>query len=176
MRGGYLDATIPSFGPDHSGPDGHLEGNVRPERVDRHHGLGPDYRGPVPEPDLAVDADDDLVEGHLCMASFDWWTERFAQAGFIRCVEVEERLFADIEPAEPAPYRNLYRFRTDDADPSVVEPRSPGRTLADLGLSHRLIGTWALGPRQWGVRPGEPLPPGTVRRTGCNPSRAGGHR
>ena len=55
--GGYLYATIPSFGPNRSGPDGHFEGKVRPERVDHYRSLGPDYRGPVPEPDLAVDAD-----------------------------------------------------------------------------------------------------------------------
>lgn len=139
--GGYLYATIPSFGPNRSGPDGHLEGKVRPERVDHYHGLGPDYRGPVPEPDLAVDADGQLVEGHLCIASFEWWTERFAEAGFTRCVDVEERLYADIEPADLAPYWNLYVFRIDGAEPTMAEPRSPGRTLAELGLSHPLLGT-----------------------------------
>ena len=90
--GGYLYATIPSFGPNRSGPDGHFDGKVRPERVTHYVGLGPDYRGPVPEPDLAVDAEGELVEGHLCIASFEWWTERFADVGFIRCIDVEERL------------------------------------------------------------------------------------
>ncbi len=137
--GGYLYATIPSFGPNRSGPDGHFEGKVRPERVDHYYGLGPDYRGPVPEPDLAVDAEGELVEGHLCIASFEWWTERFADAGFRRCVDVEERLYADIGPADLAPYWNLYVFRLDGADPSVVEPREPGRTLVELGLRHPLL-------------------------------------
>ena len=139
--GGYLYATIPSFGPNRSGPDGHLEGKVLPGRVDHYYGLGPDYRGPVPEPDLAVDADGELVEGHLCIASFEWWTERFADVGFTRCVDVEERLYADIGPTDLAPFWNLYVFRTDGADPAVVEPRSPGRTLAELGLSHPLLGS-----------------------------------
>jgi SAM-dependent methyltransferase len=137
--GGYLYATIPSFGPNRSGPDGHFEGKVRPERLSYYHGLGPEYRGPVPEPDLAVDAEGELVEGHLCIASFEWWTERFADAGFTRCIEVEERLYADIEPADLAPFWNLYVFRLPDADPGIVEPRDPGRTLAELGLSHPLF-------------------------------------
>ena len=139
--GGYLYATIPSFGPNRSGPDGHVEGKVRPERVEHYYGLGPDYRGPVPESDLALDAEGELVEGHLCIASFEWWTERFAEAGFTRCVDVEERLYGDIEPADLAPYWNLYVFRLEGADPAVVEPRDPGRSLAELGLEHPLLGT-----------------------------------
>ena len=139
--GGYLYATIPSFGPNRSGPDGHFEGKVRPERVEHYYGLGPDYRGPVPESDLALDAEGELVEGHLCIASFEWWTERFAEAGFTRCVDVEERLYGDIEPADLAPYWNLYVFRLEGADPAVVEPRDPGRSLAELGLEHPLLGT-----------------------------------
>jgi SAM-dependent methyltransferase len=139
--GGYLYATIPSFGPNRSGPDGHFEGKVRPERVDHYYGLGSGYPGPVPEPDLAVDAEGELVEGHLCIASFEWWTERFADAGFTRCVDVEERLYADIAPADLAPYWNLYVFRREGADPAVVQPREPDRSLAELGLRHPLLGT-----------------------------------
>jgi SAM-dependent methyltransferase len=139
--GGYLYATIPSFGPNRSGPDGHFEGKVRPERVAHYQGLGPAYDGPVPEADLAVDAEGQLVEGHLCIASFEWWTARFAEAGMERCVEVEERLYADIAPADLARFWNLYVFRTAGADPAAVEPRSPGSTLADLGLRHPLLGT-----------------------------------
>jgi SAM-dependent methyltransferase len=139
--GGYLYATIPSFGTNRSGPDGHFEGKVRPGRVDHYHSLGPDYRGPVPEPDLAVDADGQLVEGHLCIASFEWWTEQFISAGFTRCIDVEARLYADIEPADLAPFWNLYVFRRTDADPAAIEPRDPGLTLAELGLQHPLLGT-----------------------------------
>jgi hypothetical protein len=138
---GYLYATIPSFGPNRSGPDGHFEGKVRPERVAHYQSLGADYFGPVPEADLAVDADGELVEGHLCIASFEWWTARFTEAGFTRCIDVEERLYADIEPANLAPYWNLYVFRASGADPSVTEPREPERTLAELGLRHPLVGT-----------------------------------
>src|SRR5664280_1687395 len=111
--GGYLYATIPSFGPNRSGPDGHFAGKVRPECEAHYDGLGPDYHGPVPEADLAVGADGQLVEGHLCIASFEWWTERFAEVGFTRCTDVEARLYADIEPAELARFWNLYVFRLD---------------------------------------------------------------
>ena len=45
--GGYLYATIPSFGPNVSGPDGHFEGKVRPELVEAYADRGPDYGGPV---------------------------------------------------------------------------------------------------------------------------------
>lgn len=139
--GGYLYATIPSFGPNRSGPDGHFEGKVRPERVAHYQALGPSYDGPVPEPDLAVDAEGQLVEGHLCIASFEWWTARFAEAGFTRCTEVEERCYEDIAPADLAPYWNLYVFSAAGADPDVVVPRDPERSLADLGLRHPLLGT-----------------------------------
>ncbi len=139
--GGHLYATIPSFGPNRSGPDGHFEGKVRPDRVDHYRGLGPGYGGPVPEADLALDAEGRPVEGHLTIASFEWWTEQFAEAGFTRCADVEERLYADIEPAGLAPFWNLYVFRLGDDDPRVVEPREPDRTLAELGLVHPLLGS-----------------------------------
>lgn len=137
--GGYCYATIPSFGPNRSGPDGHYEGKVLPERVAHYQGLPAGYAGPVPEADLAVDARGEPVEGHLSIASFEWWTDRFAEAGFTRRIEVERRLYDDIEPAGLAPFWNLYVFAAEGADPAVVEPRQPGRTLAELGLEHPLV-------------------------------------
>ncbi|MGO9028642.1 MAG: class I SAM-dependent methyltransferase [Acidimicrobiales bacterium] len=139
--GGYLYATIPSFGHNASGPDGHFEGKVLPGRLDHYRTLPGDYAGPVPAPDLAVDSEGEPVEGHLTIASFSWWTDRFAEAGFTRCVDVERRLYDDIAPAELATYWNLYVFRVDDAPAAVVEPRQPGRTLAELGLEHPLLGS-----------------------------------
>ena len=56
MTGGVLYATIPSFGVNASGPDGHFDGKVRPERLAHYESLGADYGGPVPHEDLAVDA------------------------------------------------------------------------------------------------------------------------
>ena len=127
--GAYLYATIPSFGPNVSGPDGHFEGKVRPERVEHYRELGPDYPGPVPEPDLAVDAEGQLVEGHLTIASFEWWTLQFGLVGFTRCPDIERRLYADIEPGDLAPFWNIYVFRVDGAPDAMAEPRRP-RPLA----------------------------------------------
>ena len=116
MCGAYLYATIPSFGTNVSGPDGHFEGKVRPERVDAlPSARGRTILGPVPEDDLAVDADGQLVEGHLTIASFEWWTQQFELAGFTRCPDIERRLYADIEPADLAPFWNIYVFRVDGA-------------------------------------------------------------
>ncbi len=138
--GAYLYATIPSFGVNASGPDGHFEGKVLPERVEAYRARDDTYQGPVPGADLAVDADGQPVEGHLTIASFSWWTDRFAEAGFTRCLDVEERLYRDIAPAGLAPYWNLYVFRVDGAPASMVEPRDPERSLAELGLEHPLLG------------------------------------
>ncbi|HXW38653.1 MAG TPA: class I SAM-dependent methyltransferase [Acidimicrobiales bacterium] len=135
----YVYATIPSFGGNVSGPDGHFEGKVRPERVAEYIARGADYTGPVPEADLARDADGRPVEGHLTIASFGWWTERFAEAGLTRCPDVEQRLYADIEPADLAPFWNLYVFRVPGAPDGICEPRQPDRTLAELGLRHPLL-------------------------------------
>ncbi len=137
--GAYLYATIPSFGTNVSGPDGHFEGKVRPERVEYYRGLGADYLGPVPEPDLAVDAEGQLVEGHLTIASFEWWTRQFDSAGFTRCPDIERRLYADIEPGDLAPYWNIYVFGVDGAAGEATVPVQPDRTLAELGLSHPLF-------------------------------------
>ena len=145
--GGYLYATIPSFGANASGPDGHFEGKVRPDRLDHYRGLPRDYRGPVPAEDLATDGEGQPVEGHLTIASFEWWTERFAEAGFVRRVDVERRLYADIEPAGLAPFWNLYVFAVADADPTVAVPREPDRTLVELGLDHPLVSTPGKGSR-----------------------------
>jgi SAM-dependent methyltransferase len=137
--GGHLYATIPSFGVNRSGADGHFEGKVRPERVEHYQLLGPEYAGPVPEEDLAVDAEGQLVEGHLSIASFEWWTEQFERAGFTRCLEVERRVYADIEPAGLAPFWNIYVLKVDGSCDVVSEPRHPDRSLAQLGLRHPLI-------------------------------------
>jgi SAM-dependent methyltransferase len=136
---GYLYATIPSFGSNESGIDGHFEGKVRPERLDHYRDLGADFLGPVPEEDLAVDADGHLVEGHLTIASFRWWTEQFARAGFTRCPDLERRLYADLEPAGLAPFWNLYVMRVDGARAELAEARHPDRSLAELGLRHPLV-------------------------------------
>jgi SAM-dependent methyltransferase len=137
--GGVCYATIPSFGPSPSGPRGHFEGKVRPERLAHYEALGDDVTGPVPEEDLARDAEGRLVEGHLTIASFGWWAERFAEAGFVQWPDVERRLYADIEPVGLERFWNLYVFALPDTPSSVAWPRSPERTLPELGLVHPLF-------------------------------------
>ncbi len=137
--GGVLYATVPSFGPNASGPDGHLDGKVRPERLEHYRALGPDYDGPIPREDLAVDAEGALLEGHLTIASFAWWTARFAEAGLERRVDVERRLYADIAPAGLGRFWNLYVCTVPGAPDPLTEPKHPERSLRELGLVHPLI-------------------------------------
>ncbi|HVX21593.1 MAG TPA: class I SAM-dependent methyltransferase [Acidimicrobiales bacterium] len=137
--GGLLYATIPSFGRNPSGPHGHLDGKVRPERLAYYDSLGDHFTGPVPFDDLAVDADGRPIEGHLTIASFDWWTARFADAGFDRWADVESRLYADIAPAGLGRFWNLYVFALPDTPLDLATPHRPDATLRDLGLVHPLI-------------------------------------
>lgn len=132
-------ATIPSFGYNASGPDGHFDGKVRPDRLDHYRSLGSSYVGPIDRDDLAVDSDGKLIEGHLCIAAFEWWQEQFTNAGFERRIDVEQRLYRDIEPAGLAPFWNLYVFIRHDVDESILQARSPKKSLRDLGLNHPLI-------------------------------------
>jgi len=135
---GFVYATIPSFGPNGDGPPGHFEGKVRPERLEHYHSLGPDYLGPVAYEDLARDAEGNPVEGHLSIAAFGWWTQRFADAGMVRRNDIERRIYADIEPAGLQQFWNLYVFAVPGADEAIARPRSPERTLVELGLNHPL--------------------------------------
>ncbi len=138
VSGGLLYATIPSFGPSPAGPGGHFEGKVRPDRVDHYRALGPGYEGPVPFEDLEIDAEGHPVEGHLTIASFHWWTRRFAEAGFERWPEVERALYADIEPVGLERFWNLYVLAVPGTDRSVAHPYRPGAGLPELGLVHPL--------------------------------------
>lgn len=135
---GLLYATIPSFGPNASGPDGHFEGKVRPERLEHYRSLGSAYGGPVPREDLAVDVEGQPIEGHLTIASFEWWTARFAEAGFDRWATVERRLHADLAPAGLSVYWNLYVFALPETSLEMATPRHPEKSLPDLGLVHPL--------------------------------------
>jgi 2-polyprenyl-3-methyl-5-hydroxy-6-metoxy-1,4-benzoquinol methylase len=114
----YLFVTTPSIGPNPNGPDGFLEGKVRDAVLDAYYTKGRDYSGPVPYDDLYRDADGNPVEGHLTVASYAWWTERFEEAGFIRCGDTERRIHPEIRRYGMATLWNLYVFRV----PEVAEP------------------------------------------------------
>jgi SAM-dependent methyltransferase len=139
VTGALIYATIPSIGANAGGPDGHFDGKVRPERLAYYRSLGPDFMGPVPPEDLELDADGAPIEGHLTIASFQWWTDRFAEAGFERWTEVEARLHGDIAIMDLSRHWNLYVFAVPGTSPSIAAPRKPDQTLYDLGLRHPLL-------------------------------------
>jgi SAM-dependent methyltransferase len=137
---GFVYATIPSFGSNNdAGPDGHFEGKVRPERLE-HYRAAASFDGPVPFDDLARDSAGQPIEGHLTIASFGWWSARFAAVGFERRPDVEARIYADIDPAGLAPFWNVYVLAVPGADEEVAQPRAPQRSLVELGLRHPLYG------------------------------------
>jgi SAM-dependent methyltransferase len=121
---GWLVATIPSFGPNDHGPSGWLNAKVKEERLEHYQSLGDDYDGPVAYDDLFRDARGEPIEGHLTIASFRWWTARFAEAGFLRCGDTEGRIHPIIAAAGLSDFWNLYVFRI----PSAPEPPPPPRT------------------------------------------------
>ncbi|MDP9388562.1 MAG: class I SAM-dependent methyltransferase [Actinomycetota bacterium] len=137
---GYVLATIPSFGPNPNGPGGWFTVKVRDERVPHYESLGPDYEGPIPFEDLYRDARGEPIEGHLTIASFAWWTARFADAGFVRCGEVERRMHPHLARFGLTKYWNLYVFRVPDAPepgPDVRTPEEIARWEANFGLDRR---------------------------------------
>lgn len=137
---GYVLATIPSFGPNPNGPGGWFTVKVRDERVPHYESLGPDYEGPIPFEDLYRDARGEPIEGHLTIASFAWWTARFADAGFVRCGEVERRMHPHLARFGLTKYWNLYVFRVPDAPepgPDVRTPEEIAHWEANFGLDRR---------------------------------------
>ena len=111
---------------------------MRPERLEHYRSLGADYGGPVPTEDLALDAEGGPVEGHLTIASFDWWTARFAEAGFDRWADVERRLYTDIAPAGLGVFWNLYVFAVpDDAGSSWPAPQPRAQPAPSSGCCTR---------------------------------------
>ena len=100
----WVVATIPSFGPNRGGPPGWLEGKVHDERLADLYALGSDFDGPVAEADLAHDTKGNLLEGHVTIASYRWWTSQFEAAGFVRCPTIERRLHPHVaRSGSPAP-------------------------------------------------------------------------
>ncbi len=134
---GYLFATIPSFGPNKHGPGGWFDVKVRPERLEHYRGLGPAYDGPVPYDDLFRDARGEPIEGHLTIASFRWWTQQFADAGFVRCGTTERLMHPHLARLGLTKYWNLYVLRAPDVAEPVADARG-GEEIARV-------------ERQWGL-------------------------
>jgi SAM-dependent methyltransferase len=140
--GGFVYATIPSFGPSGGpGPDGFFDNKVQPDRLDHYRNLAGSYEGPIPHEDLATDVHGHLVEGHLTIASYKWWTRQFEDAGMTRRPDIEARIYADIAPAGLTPWWNLYVFAASGAEEVLAIPRKPEMDLESLGLRHPLYGS-----------------------------------
>jgi SAM-dependent methyltransferase len=136
---GYLLATIPSFGPRDTGPDGWFESKIPDELHVRYYGYGPSYEGPVPHEDLLCDVEGNPIEGHLTIASFSWWRSRFADAGFVRMPELERSLQADLDALGLDQAWNLYAFRVPEAPvPSI--PLRPQAELEERAAAWGLTG------------------------------------
>ena len=71
---------------------------------------GQEYDGPIPVADLAVDSQGNLLEGHITIASFNWWREVFAKAGLQRCAGVEEALYEACGEYNLRGFYDLYVF------------------------------------------------------------------
>jgi SAM-dependent methyltransferase len=140
VAGKWVVCTIPSFGPNPNGPGGWFQVKVRDERVAYYESLGPAYEGPIPYLDLYRDIKGEPIEGHLTVASFAWWTDRFADAGLVRCHATERRLHPLLAQLGMTKYWNLYVFRNR----AVAEPpeglrsdKEAADVLTRFGLADR---------------------------------------
>jgi SAM-dependent methyltransferase len=161
VTSGYVLATIPSFGPNGNGPGGWYQVKVRDDRVAYYESLGSGFEGPIPYGDLYCDARGAPIEGHLTVASFRWWTDRFADVGLVRCDTTERRLHGDLARFGLTKYWNLYIFRL----PAIPEPAADVRGDADraavavrLGLDQRCASPDDLLALQEARRTAPPLP------------------
>jgi SAM-dependent methyltransferase len=134
VSGRWVLCTIPSFGPNPNGPGGWFQVKVRDDRVAHYESLGPDYTGPIPHADLYRDALGHPIEGHLTVASFAWWTQRFADAGLVRCDRTERCLHPELARLGLTKYWNLYVFRHPEV-PEPVTDRDPGEVASVLRRS-----------------------------------------
>jgi SAM-dependent methyltransferase len=137
----WVVCTIPSFGPNRNGPGGWYQVKVRDDRVSYYESLGPGYEGPIPEGDLYHDAEGKPIEGHLTVASFAWWTARFADAGLVRCDATERRVHPELARMGMTKYWNLYVFRhssVPEPDDGIRSHEAVREMLERFGLTGRV--------------------------------------
>lgn len=139
---GWVVCTIPSFGVNDSGPDGWYQVKARDDLVEHYESLGPDFTGPLPHDHIYPDAEGEPIEGHLTMASYRWWTARFADAGLERNGDLERLIHRDLYRFGLTKYWNLYVLR---ADPELVVPRGP---LIDEAEAAAREEAWGLDRRR----------------------------
>jgi len=141
VAGRWVLCTIPSFGPNDNGPGGWYQVKVRDDRVAYYESLGPQFEGPIPYGDLYRDATGQPIEGHLTVASFSWWTERFADAGLVRCAVTERRLHPELARMGLTKFWNLYVLRQASAAEPAAGVRDAGTVegvLRRFGLEERV--------------------------------------
>lgn len=114
VSSGYVICTIPSFGMNKHGPSGWFDGKVLESRLAYYRMLGPSYTGPIPYADLQKDARGRPIEGHLCIASFSWWTQQFEKAGFIRAGAMEKQMCPAVARVGKSKLWNFYVFHPAD--------------------------------------------------------------
>jgi SAM-dependent methyltransferase len=132
----WVVATIPSIGHNDYGPHGFPNSKVPDHRLEHYLALGPGFDGPIPGEDLARDANGRPIEGHLTIASFRWWTERFAEAGMNRRGDIEQRIHPVLARFGLTEFWNLYVFDVGD---TVAQPTT--RQADDIAaVEHR----WGL--------------------------------
>jgi SAM-dependent methyltransferase len=146
----YLVCTIPSFGPNESGPDGWFEVKTTDTKTEEYYAKGPDYEGPIPYEDIYRDARGEPIEGHLTLASFGWWTKQFEKAGFVRCGKAELEIHPHLARYGLTKYWNLYVLRTPDAPEPFGDVRTPEQ-IAHWEDNFKLSGKVALAEDQEAV-------------------------
>ena len=92
--------------------------------------LGSEFDGPVAEADLARDAKGNLLEGHVTIASYRWWTSQFEAAGFVRCPAIERRLHPHVARFGLTRAWCLYVMRTPATSIAPIDIRDPESHLA----------------------------------------------
>jgi hypothetical protein len=132
----WVVCTIPSIGRNDSGPHGFANSKVRNERLGDY--LDPEYLGPVPFDDLAVDAVGRPIEGHLTIASYRWWTAQFADAGLERRGDMERRMHPVLARLGLTEFLNLYVLAKRGV-PAPPWPAHDPAAIADV-------------ERRWGLR------------------------
>jgi hypothetical protein len=65
----------------------------------------------VPAEDLAVDAEGQPVEGHVCIASFAWWRRQFEAVGLRADPELDAWAHEQLKPRGLHVYLDWMTFR-----------------------------------------------------------------
>ncbi len=127
VSGGYVIATIPSFGPRPPLPSGWFSGKVKTERQPSLEALGEDFDGPIAAEDLARDSRGEPLEGHLTIASFRWWRDLFKRAGLLHCPDIEVAMYRELEQFHLEGFLDFYVFRRPETAVSAPSESQKAR-------------------------------------------------